>query len=184
VSTAFFGSSQSGPRRFSNKRDNRAMATNVFERHLTDCPYARARAYLRESVEDTARKGRVTILPLTAALPFVPGALEKNVLVSYRPGQDPMRFDEPWQVHWTPEGGGPYPDFDGEITVRADESYRRAVLELRGEYKPPLGTFGQAFDLIIGSKIAARTARALLQEIARGMEERFNDEEDLKEHVG
>jgi hypothetical protein len=137
---------------------------------------------MHESIEGSIHKG-VTLLPLKAALPLLKGALEKNVLVSYRKGQDPLRFDEPWLVHWTPQGGGPYPDFDGELTVRADESYRRAVLELRGEYKPPLGTFGQAFDLVLGAKIAARTARALLQEIARVMEERFNGEEALKQHA-
>lgn len=156
------------------------MATTVHERHLTQCPYARARGYLEESIEEVIHKERAAVLPVTLPLPFTSGALEKNVLVSYSHGEDPMRFDEPWKVHWTPEGGGPYPDFDGVLTVRADESYRRAILELSGEYKPPLGALGQAFDFVIGSKIASQTASALLKEIARGMEERFNGEESAK----
>jgi hypothetical protein len=156
------------------------MATTIYERQLTRCPYVRARAYLHESIQGSMRHGGASVLPLKASLPLLKGTLEKNVLVSYSKGQDPLRFDEPWLVHWTPEGGGPYPDFDGELTVRADESYRRAVLELRGEYKPPLGSFGQAFDLVIGAKIAARTARALLQEIAHSMEEYFQSEEQFK----
>ena len=126
------------------------------------------------------RHAGTSVLPLKAKLPLLKGALEKNVLVNYDKGQDPLKFDEPWLVHWTPEGGGPYPDFDGELTVRADESYRRAILELRGEYKPPLGTFGQAFDLVVGAKIAAATARNLLQDIARSMEESFQAEERFK----
>ncbi len=160
------------------------MATTIYERQLTQCPYARARGYLHEAVEGSIHKAGETMLPLKARLPLLKGTIEKNVLVRYGKGEDPLRFDEPWLVHWTPEGGGPYPDFDGELTVRADESYRRAVLELRGEYKPPLGPFGQAFDLVLGAKIAARTARALLEEIARVMEERFNREESLKEKAG
>lgn len=129
------------------------------------------------------RKGSATALPLKAALPLLKGAVKKNVLVSYDRGQDPLKFDEPWLVHWTPEDGGPYPDFDGALTVRADESYRRAILELRGEYRPPLGTFGQAFDLVIGAKIAAGTARVLLGEIGEVMEEQFQAEERFKERA-
>lgn len=157
------------------------MATTIYERQLTNCPYVRAREYLHEAIEGAAQDGGAVTLPLKANLPLLKGAVEKDVLVSYSKGQDPLRFDEPWLVHWTPEGGGPYPDFNGELTVRADESYRRAILELRGEYTPPLGTFGQAFDLILGAKIAAGTARTLLQGIARSMEERFNREETLKQ---
>jgi hypothetical protein len=159
------------------------MATTIYERQLAHCPYVRARGYLHEAIEGSMHNAAGTTLPLKATLPLLKGTIEKNVLVNYRKGQDPLRFDEPWLVHWTPEGGGPYPDFDGELTVRADESYRRAVLELRGEYKPPLSTFGQAFDLVLGAKIAARTARELLQEIARVMEERFRGEESLKEEA-
>lgn len=156
------------------------MATTIYERHLTNCPYVRARAYLNDSVEGVIRNTGVARLPLKASLPLLKGAIEKDVLVTYRRGVDPLRFDEPWLIHWTPEGGGPYPDFNGELTVRADESYRRAVLEIRGEYTPPLGRFGQAFDLVLGAKIASRTARALLQEIARDMERYFSQEEEFK----
>jgi hypothetical protein len=159
------------------------MPTTIYEHHLINCPYARARQILQDSIEGSMRKGSATTLPLKAALPLLKGSIEKNALVSYRKGEDPLKFDEPWLVHWTPEGGGPYPDFDGTLTVRADESYRRAVLELRGEYKPPLGTFGQAFDLVIGAKIAAGTARALLAEIGTLMEEQFQAEERFKERA-
>jgi hypothetical protein len=150
------------------------MTTQVYERHPTKCPYHRAREYLHDSLEDAVKSHGIATLSLTA------GALEKPVLVSYKRGEDAMRFDEPWLVHWTPEGGGPYPGFDGELTVRADDSYRSSILELRGEYVPPLGPIGQAFDLALGSRIAAATARALLQQIAQLMEARYNAEEAAK----
>lgn len=150
------------------------MATQVFESHPTRCPYHRAREYLHESLEAVAKENRITTLGLTA------GALAKPVLVTYKHGSDAMHFDEPWLIHWTPEGGGPYPDFDGELTVRADDSYRNSLLELRGEYVPPLGAVGEVFDFALGSRIAAATARALLQQIAEHMETRYNEEEAAK----
>jgi hypothetical protein len=150
------------------------MTTRVYERHTTKCPYVRAREYLHGALQGVVEGQRTMTLSLKA------GSLEKPVLVTYERGEDPMHFDEPWLVHWSPKDGGPYPDFDGEIIVRADESYRSAVLELRGEYVPPLGTFGQAFDLLVGSRIAAASARTLLQQIARLMEARYCDDESSK----
>lgn len=119
-------------------------------------------------------------MPLSVALAPLPGALEKNVLVWYERSTDPMHFDEPWTVRWTPEGGGPYPDFCGQLTVRADDTYRTASLELRGEYLPPLGAVGRGFDIVAGSKIASSTVRRILDNIAREMEERFLAEEARK----
>lgn len=154
--------------------------THIYERRFLKCPYVRAREYLRGTLEAAAQDKTVETLPLTAALSFVPGALEKNVLVRYERGSDPLHFDEPWNVFWSPEGGGPYPDFSGTLTVRADESYRGAVLELTGDYVPPLGTVGRAFDMVLGSKIASSTAKALLEQIAVRMEERYHSEENAK----
>ena len=96
---------------------------------------------------------------------------QKRVLVRYERGCDPLHFDEPWNVFWTPEGGGPYPDFAGELTVRADENFRGAVLELTGEYVPPLDD-GRALDIVESAKITSAAAKELLARIARYIEER------------
>ena len=61
--------------------------------------------------------------------------LVKNVTVSFGAATDPMHFDQPWRIHWKPQAG-PYPEFDGELTVRADETYKSALLELAGSYRP------------------------------------------------
>lgn len=157
--------------------------THIYERLFLRCPYVRAREYLREALESAATGNSVQTLPLTAPLAFVPGTLEKNVLVRYERGSDPLHFDEPWNVYWTPEGGGPYPDFAGQITVRADESYRGALLELMGDYAPPFGAVGRAFDMVIGAKIASATAKSLLQQIGASMESRYQTEEAAKGNV-
>lgn len=157
--------------------------THIYERLFLRCPYVRAREFLREALEAAADGNTVQTLPLSAPLAFVPGTLEKNVLVRYERGRDPLHFDEPWNVYWKPEGGGPYPEFAGELTVRADESYRGAVLELSGDYAPPFGAFGRAFDMVIGARIAASTAKSLLQHIAISMEQRYRTEEAAKSNV-
>jgi hypothetical protein len=160
-----------------------SAVTHVYERFYLKCPYVRARDYLRDALQTAADGKTVQSLPLSAPLALVPGSLEKSVLVRYERGRDPLHFDEPWNVYWTPEGGGPYPDFAGELTVRADENYRCAVLELRGDYVPPFGAVGRAFDMAAGQKIASATARALLENIAHIMEERYRSEESAKDRT-
>ena len=79
---------------------------------------------------------------MTLHLPLAGADVSKNVVVMMTPGSDPMHMEQPWHVRWSPEGGGPYPDFDGELTVRADEDWNSSLLELRGVYIPPGGAFG------------------------------------------
>lgn len=154
--------------------------THIYERRIISCPYVRAREYLRESLQAIADGKTPQTLPLSTPLAVVPGSVEKNVVVRYERGRDPLHFDEPWKVYWTPEGGGPYPDFAGELTVRADETYRGAVLELTGDYAPPFGALGRGFDMLVGAKIASATAKALLDRIGGSMEERYQTEERAK----
>ena len=153
--------------------------TTLHERCLVDCPYLRARGYLAEMLQPYVQDRREQILTLNAALPHAP-ALQKNVLVRYTADVDPMHFDEPWHVSWTPQGGGPFPDFNGSLTVRADEKYEAAILELSGEYTPPLGVAGRAFDAALGHTIATVTAQSLLANLAGGMERRYSAEEAAK----
>lgn len=131
--------------------------THVFERVLLHCPYANARDYLPQTLESAS----VHVI-----------SLEQNVLVRYKRGRDPLHFNDPWHVYWTAEGGSPYPEFNGDILVRADER-SRTVLELFGDYAPPYQTAQKAPDIITGARKASTTARALLQRIAADIEERY-----------
>jgi hypothetical protein len=142
--------------------------THVFERVFLHCPYVRARQYLTEALEKTTEER----VPFSIA----GGALDATVAVYYERARDPLHFDEPWHVFWTPESAGPYPDFAGEITVRADEDYHDAVMEISGDYAPPLGAVGKAFDLVLGGKIASATSRSLLHRIGGAMEARYRVE--------
>jgi hypothetical protein len=154
------------------------MPSGVAETYLVHCPYARAREQLRAAIETAGPDA--AIKRLTLALPIGGATIERRVRVNYEHGTDPMHFDEPWRVRWTPEEGGPYPDFEGELTVRADETYEGAILELRGQYTPPLGIVGKAFDALAGSKIAATTTRGLLASLAARIEAQYRSEEAAK----
>ncbi|HUY40894.1 MAG TPA: hypothetical protein VMV82_04940 [Candidatus Dormibacteraeota bacterium] len=148
------------------------------ERAFVACPYHRAREYLAAGVGERINSGEA----MTLRVPLAGIELKKDVVVTFSPGIDPMHMDQPWRVHWTPEGGGPYPDFDGELTVRADEDYTSSVLELVGDYRPPGGALGQAFDAVVGSHIATLTARNLLKRLGDEFEARYGTEEEQKRH--
>ncbi len=149
--------------------------SELLERRVLRCPYHLAQGYLARIVSvRTASPGTLT---LTAALP---GAeLVKEVVVTYDAATDPMHFDQPWRLHWKPKSG-PYPEFDGELTVRADENYESSLLELQGSYRPPGGAFGAAFDAAIGGRIATATAQALLQRIGAELETAYLHDERSK----
>jgi hypothetical protein len=149
----------------------------LLERRPVSCPYHLARRYLEEAVGAAAESGKPDHLSLTLSVPG--GELVKNVIVTFAPGADPMHFDEPWRIAWVPEAG-PYPEFDGELTVRADETYEASLLELRGNYRPPGGAIGAAFDWAVGSRIASGTAQALLERLGTQMEARYASEEAAK----
>lgn len=149
--------------------------SDLLERRFVLCPYNLAQEYLAHIVG--ARTGTPSPLTLTLALP---GAeLAKEVVVTYDAAIDPMHFDEPWHLHWKPKAG-PYPEFDGELTVRADETYASCRLELKGSYRPPGGALGAAFDRAVGNRIAQATAQALLERIGAELEARYAADEKTK----
>lgn len=149
----------------------------LLEYRILNCPYHRARRYLADSIAGYAESGEETSLRLSATA----GGMQfsKDVIVTYGTQPDPMHFDQIWHVHWKPTNG-PYPEFDGELSVRGDESYKSAILELNGMYRPPGGAFGAAFDWAAGSKIAKTTANELLTRLASEMERRYEREERAK----
>lgn len=85
-----------------------------------------------------------------------------------------------YAIHWEPEGGGLYPNFDGELSVEADEDYNAFWFVLDGTYVPPGGMAGQLFDAAIGRRIAEATARGLLSEMRVETEAVFAAQESTK----
>jgi hypothetical protein len=149
--------------------------SQILERRFVACPYNLAQGYLAQKIGSKISSPGPLALTLS-----VPGAeLVKEVVVSYGAAVDPMHFDEPWAIHWQPKAGL-YPEFDGELTVRADETYASSQLELRGSYRPPGGVVGAAFDAALGNRIARATAQALLEHLGAEMEARYAADEKSK----
>lgn len=155
------------------------MAT-IKETLRVACPYVRAREYLHDALSLAAKSRIEQPMILTAPLPVGHITLEKGVRARYAAAGDPMHFDEPWHVSWDPEPGGVYPSFSGVLTVRADEDYDSANLELAGSYAAPLGPAGMLFDKALGIKIASSTVQALLAKISAEMIARYRREETAK----
>ncbi len=58
--------------------------------------------------------------------------------------------------------GIPTPAFTGTLTLSAGEDYDETELRLDGQYDPPGGAAGHAFDELVGRRIAHATLGALL----------------------
>jgi hypothetical protein len=148
--------------------------SRLLQRFHLHCPYQRARTYLQESLQIFASTGQPQVVKLHVPITIGENAgIDKDVIFTFGEGVDPLHFDQPWTVHWTPQGDGPYPDFEGTLTVRANDDLRSSVLELQGAYEPALGV-GAAFDAIVGSRLASATAREFLRTVARELERRYD----------
>jgi hypothetical protein len=154
------------------------MLTKIRETLHIRCPYGRAKDFLKEELGPIAGSHKYEVR--TLRVPYRDREITAPVVMNYCVAHDPMGFDEPWKIDWSPEDNSLYPSFTGLLCVRADENWDTAVLELSGEYEPPLGIAGAAFDAVIGKRIAEVTAITFLGEIAQGMEKRYEAQEIAK----
>lgn len=156
------------------------MSTLYQRLHLA-CPYNRAQDILANALQPSVDTAEPQVLLLALPETAVKGIdISREVIVTFGDAVDPMHFDQPWSVHWHPKDGGLYPDFDGTLTIRADETYATSILELEGTYEPPLGAVGVMFDAVVGSRIASATARELLRKLGGDLEAQYNESERAK----
>lgn len=146
---------------------------NQAARHLTRYFAARgnsdgdiARVHLRAEVPIPGLRGGVR-LERTAIASLIPRHALGAMLPAYA-------------VTWVPESAGPYPRFAGTLSVASSEDYDSFDLVLDGDYEPPLGAVGVAFDAVVGHRIAESTARNLLATIADSIEADFCEIESAK----
>ncbi|MBV8198539.1 MAG: hypothetical protein JO263_10415 [Candidatus Eremiobacteraeota bacterium] len=101
----------------------------------------------------------------------LPGASEArhDVAVRHQLWGEPGK-DQALNISWDPHDAT-VPSFSG--TLRAAERDGGSTLTLDGEYKPPLGVAGAAFDLVAGRRIASATIRTLLEEMKEFIESDF-----------
>jgi hypothetical protein len=139
-------------------RGRAAHLTPVAEKEFVLVPWSSAETFLRTSFSARSGPARATariVLP-AGNVPYPLSIRVERV----RPPDDPApRF----AIHWEAGSDGPYPEFDGELSVSVDVDLNGFWIVLTGAYAPPGGAAGQIFDVALGSRIAKSTARALLR---------------------
>jgi hypothetical protein len=149
--------------------------TPIAEKQLVRAPLASANRLLQGFLAaNPAPKGAGARVLLRA------GDAAQPALIVLQPAHRPQDMTPHYKVHWAAESGGPFPVFDGELSVGSDEDYNAFWLVLNGVYAPPGGIAGQLFDAVIGRRIADGTARGLLEEMRVAIESAFAEEERLK----
>ncbi len=103
-------------------------------------------------------------------------AFDRDVAARFSPAGDPHGLEHGIAVTWEPEGGGPFPTFRGTLAIVADTP-KSSTIVLDGNYDPPLGAVGKAFDAAAGRRIAESTADELLKVIGERIELDYMTEE-------
>jgi hypothetical protein len=149
--------------------------TAIVEKELVHAPLGSAQTFLQAYfAAHPAPKGEGARILLRA------GDAAQSAIVTLQPARRPADMTPRYRVHWEAEDGGPYPVYDGELTIGADDDYNAFWLVLDGAYQPPGGVAGQLFDAVIGRRIAAASARGLLTEMRAEIEALFGAQERAK----
>ena len=150
--------------------------SEIKERCLANVPLERAPDYLQRYIRDIEADAAGQIV-LSVRLPLERLGIERRIEISKAvsvhfdaaadAASQPRRMRA---ISWEPADGGPYPHFTGAIGIRPSGGSDGCWITIEGQYDPPLGLIGDAFDALVGKHIARVTARNLLDEIAIAME--------------
>ena len=97
-----------------------------------------------------------------------------RVLVRFDPRRRPVevgRYDDRLVFSWKPDPPGPFPDFEGRLTILPYGTQSEFIL--KGQYDPPFGLLGRIFDAVAGKRIAAATAVSLLGKLRAVLEAEY-----------
>lgn len=93
-------------------------------------------------------------------------ALDHEVCVDARVGRDDQNLNDLIRVSWKADDAFPLPAFAGTLVTWAEGNPKLTFMELDGTYAAPIGGAGEAFDDALGRRIAQRTAKDFLAQIA------------------
>ncbi len=132
--------------------------SHIFEYTTVECPFDEVPGKLEAHVLRTEGT-----MPLRIKLGELRLERDVNFRLASKPGYPGYRLLD---VSWEPKDGGPYPRFDGTLSV-AEDAYGWSRIEIDGKYRAPFGVAGAAFDAAVGHQIAQNTATELLGELKR-----------------
>jgi hypothetical protein len=128
-------------------------------------------------------EGDLCVLTLRApiALPGLPKlAVGRDCVFHVVQTRVPGSMIQQYTVDWESANGGPFPRFQGTLSILNDEDYESCFLGLDGTYRPPLGLLGSEFDFAIGHTIAERCGNDLLERIGTSIEQSYRGVETAK----
>lgn len=99
----------------------------------------------------------------------LPLGLDREVYVDIRVDRDDQNLNDLIRVSWKADDDFPFPSFAGTLVTWAEGNPKVTFIELDGTYVAPLGQAGALFDEALGRRIAQRTAKDLLGQIATGI---------------
>jgi hypothetical protein len=150
--------------------------SSILSRISVKCPLNQAGRHLENFFEGHLAPGGDHAVVLLQAGERLKHAVDVTLAKAHAAGDMTPRFN----VRWTPHGGGPYPEFTGELHVDADEDYNACFIRLEGTYDPPGGAAGQVFDAVVGRTIAQSTGDHFVAAIRDFIEHDFALEEARK----
>lgn len=149
---------------------------------VIETPFARAADLVERFLTSQDAKNGTFTLRLSApgaGIGIDSFAVGHDVIASFRRRNGPNEtivFD----LHWESADAGPFPVFDGTLTVAEDETYETCRLILDGSYTPPGRLAGAVFDAALGSRIAYATAQELLERMRMFLRENYEAAELAK----
>jgi len=152
------------------------VRARIKENTLVDCPLHEVMYYAERyfSVHRRGQQPGVFTLSIDSTSLKIPGHVEArhDVKVAYELKGDPGHPDA-ISLAWDPQDKI-MPKFAGVLHAERREA-AHVMLILEGEYTPPFGIVGAAFDAVLGQRIASATAAALLQDIKTFIESTYGD---------
>ena len=147
--------------------------SDINESIILECPPERALKYLLDHFEKSADGSGQAMLRLTATVGPDDGShvtVNRDATATFAPASGAGGLEYQVLIEWAPTSHEPLPSFSGIFRVQWDEDYGRCRLVLEGQYDPPLGVIGKAFDAVVGHRIARNTVSTMLEQLRLDIE--------------
>ena len=150
--------------------------SKVKETTSVDCPLHEIMYYAERyfSVHRRGQEPGVFTLSVDSADLQIPGHVQArhDVKIAYEVKKATGDQPDAIALAWDPKDAV-VPKFAGALHAERSES-AHSILILEGEYRPPFGVVGAAFDAVLGQKIAKATAASLLRDIKSFIESNYS----------
>ncbi|MGB8266374.1 MAG: hypothetical protein WCE44_08645 [Candidatus Velthaea sp.] len=142
------------------------LVTQISEYDSVQCPFEHIREAIRAAFQTYSDENGDAHIPMRVSLGEL--KLEREVVAKLSPAPGYTGY-EIFALHLAPTDAGPYPVFDGKLSATYEGGgYCR--IDIYGEYVPPLGLAGAAFDAAVGKRFGQASVRDFLALLKREVE--------------